>query len=692
MTNTSWKSLLHDRIDEATRNEIDAFEHLLERRKRGEIDERVFAEARLRRGAYGQRYDRGTRFDGERIRAIGYFPLPSKGAGAAWDAPGMQRIKLPWGGLESEQMRVIADVADDYADGIVHITTRQDVQLHFVHIEDTPDLMRRLAAAGITTKEACGNSVRNVTACPIAGVCHDEAFDVTPYAEATKASLLGHADVQGFGRKLKISFSGCGQHACGLARMHDIGLIAKVGADGGPGFEVFVGGGLGSLPHEAQLLYRLLPAGDLLPVAHAICRVFARHGEKKNRGKARLKFLVAKIGAPEIRRLVEEELLTQPQDPTWGDPIAPILEHRVATEPLVQIGRPLDGFLEWRGACVRPQRQPGFSVVTIALPLGDLSSRQLRALADLADTFSVGSARTTVEQNLVVRFVEEQHLVDLHRELARVGLADPIAGTIADVTACPGTDTCKLGIASSRGLAGELRTLLAEREMGPAESLRVKISGCFNSCGQHHIADIGLYGVSRKKDDRPVPCFQIVLGGKWEDNAGAFGVSTIAIPSKRIAEALLRITSFFAKERIAGESFAAFVERKTRSAFRELLEDLAELPAFEDAPDLYTDTRDPRPFSLEDMGIGEGKGTLVSRSELLILKAESELLDADRALERGEGSRAEARARDALATIRLAFEELSVEEDRGSDPRSLIEKARYLVEKGRTLEGTGVQP
>ncbi|HLA44726.1 MAG TPA: nitrite/sulfite reductase, partial [Aggregatilineales bacterium] len=321
MTAKTWKQTLQERIPEHLAHEIDIFEGQMELRKQAKLDEKVFAETRLRRGVYGQRYDNGQRHDGLKIQPLEYPAGDTiKGPDTLWDAPGMMRIKIPFGGLSIEQMESLAELADEYSDGILHVTTRQDIQLHYVHIDDTPDLMRRLAAVGITTREACGNSVRNVTACPLAGVCHDESFDVTPYSDAMAQFLLGHDDVQDFGRKFKVAFSGCEQHACGLVRMHDLGLLARVKEIDGEyirGFTVYVGGGLGTVPYQAKVLKEFATEAEILPLAQAVSRVFARLGEKRNRNRARIKFLVAELGIEEFQRLVEEELKTLPSDERW---------------------------------------------------------------------------------------------------------------------------------------------------------------------------------------------------------------------------------------------------------------------------------------------------------------------------------------------------------------------------------------
>ena len=304
MPSRTWKQETAQRANDPLFREIEIFETQFELRRRGKIDEKLFAETRLRRGVYGQRYDNGQRHDGERTQKL-EFPCGdlTKGPNTVWDAPGMMRIKIPYGKLSAEQLETLGAIAEEYSDQILHVTTRQDIQLHYVHIDDTPDLMRRLALVGITTREACGNSVRNVTACPLSGVCQTETFDVTPYANAITYFLLGHDDTQGFGRKFKVAFSGCKENACGLTNFHDFGCIARTREVDGRierGFETYVGGGLGAVPYSAQLLSEFLPEAELLPTAQAVSRIFARLGEKQNRSRARLKFVVKKLGIAEF--------------------------------------------------------------------------------------------------------------------------------------------------------------------------------------------------------------------------------------------------------------------------------------------------------------------------------------------------------------------------------------------------------
>ncbi len=637
-SNHLWKERLAGKIAEPLNREIDIFETEIDLRRQEKVDERVFAETRLRRGVYGQRYDNGQRHDGKVARALDYpTSNPTKGPNTLWDAPGMQRIKIPYGGLNGAQLEVMAELAEEYSDGIAHVTTRQDFQLHYVHMEDTPSLMRRLGAVGITTREACGNSVRNVTACPYSGVCPDEAFDVTPYAKALSRFLLGHPDCQNFGRKFKPAFSGCSQHACGLTSMHDLGAIAVTRRENGVevrGFELYVGGGLGAVPYQAKLFDEFLPPELLLPTAQAIARVFARLGEKKNRARARIKFLVHDLGIEEFRALVLEERDQLPPDPRWKQYLDEALAD--AGEESLQPDGDLAGsgspeFRQWLKTNVRPQKQAGFVVATVTLPLGDISADQLRDLADIARRFTPDRVRTTVEQNVVLRWVRQGDLAELYQALESAQLARPGASNIVDVVACPGTDTCKLGISSSRGLAAELQRRLADKgaEMDQAiQDLHIKVSGCFNSCGQHHVADLGFYGVSRKVGGFAVPHFQVVLGGQWTQNAGSYGLPIVAIPSKNVPEVVSRLGEGYVSDRNPGESFQDFVKRSGKLQVRKLLEDLAKVPGYETDRSYFSDWGDPREYSISDIGKGECAGEVVSAVEFDLAAAERQVFEA----------------------------------------------------------------
>jgi sulfite reductase (ferredoxin) len=642
----SWKATLADRMDPGWAEEIDQFEAQLQLRKKGKLDEKVVAETRLRRGVYGQRYDNGRRHDGIAERPLPFETKPTKGPDTLWDAPGMQRIKIPFGGVSPDQLDVLAALSEEYSDGILHVTTRQDIQLHYVHIEDTPDLMRRLASVGITTREACGNSVRNVTACPLAGVCKTEAFDVSPYAKALMRFLLGHPDVQDFGRKFKPAFSGCEHEACGLVQLHDAGYVARV-VDGERGFKVVVGGGLGPVPHQAKVLSEFTSERELLPQIQAVARVFARLGEKQNRGRARIKFLVAKLGIEEFRRLVAEERKTLPHDDRWTAYLDDM--PRTRGEAVREAGAiPRDGrgegFQEWLATNVSPQRQDGYSVVMLNLPLGDLTADQTRGLSDLARRYVGDNLRTTVEQNVALRFVSNSDLPAVHRDLHALGLAAPGATTIVDVTSCPGTDTCKLGISSSRGLGAELRNRLAAKSASLPEavkSLKIKISGCFNSCGQHHIADIGFYGNSRKIDGRTVPHFQVILGGQWTENAGSYGLAVGSVPSKRIPETVDALTEAYAQGRQTDERFQAWIARIGKRNVKELLKPFTAVPPHAEDPSFYSDWSDVREFTIGDLGVGECAGEVVSLFGIEVVKAEAQAFDAQVALDEGDPEAAE---------------------------------------------------
>ncbi len=667
----SWVEHLGAAISADMAAEIDAFETNITLRKAGKLDPKIFAESRLRRGAYGQRYDNGQRHDGVKTRELVY---PSgdlvKGPETIWDAPGMMRIKSPMGIVSNVQLETLADLAEEYSDSILHVTTRQEIQLHFVHIDTTPDIMRRLAAVGITTREACGNSVRNVTACQYAGGCGTAAFDVTPYAKAATYFLLGHKDIQDFGRKFKIAFSGCKTNPCGMAMFHDVGCIAvtkEINGETKRGFEFYVGGGLGAVPFQAQLLDGFVPEEELLPLCQAVCRVFSRLGERKNRARARLKFVIKKLGIEEFRKVVAEERKTIPEDARWTTYLAdlgstdetPLREGRAlessAIEALgVEFREP---FEYWRKHNIWQQPQTNYVTATVRLPLGDFTSEQVRSLTDITRKYTGDTVRFTIEQNLVVRHVSEADLPEFYRELVRAGLSSPGASTIADIVACPGTDTCKLGISASRGLAAELEKKFSggKHEDPEVEKLHIKASGCFNSCSQHHVADLGFLGVSRVVDGRRIAHFQFVLGGQWANNGGAYGLAIGAYPSKRIPEVIDRTLAFWKAEREQGEDLKDFVARLGRAKIKKELEDLRKIPSYEEEPDFYTDWGDAREYTIGDQGTGECAGEVVSIVAFGLQDAERRLFEAQLDLEAGKTGTASIAAYKSMLTAAKAL-------------------------------------
>jgi sulfite reductase beta subunit-like hemoprotein len=508
------------RLSFADEAEIDHFVATLERFERGEITPDEWRAYRLVRGTYGQRQ--------------------------AGDAQ-MMRVKIPQGILDATQLHALADVAEKYSRGFGHITTRQNLQFHFVALHDVPPAMRHLADAGLTTREACGNSVRNITACPYAGVAADEVFDVTPYALALTRFLLRHELSSALPRKFKIAFEGCGEdHA--LTAINDIGWRARVRVhEGVPqrGFRVTIGGGTSTLPKAGDELYEFLPAGDMLDVAEAILRVYHRLGDYKHKQKNRMKFLIRSLGFATWRAEFEKAL-SQVRDaggvrlsfdpeappveaaPDWSRPAPPPaadVAERAASAPvhgpgiIPRVSRGLvvlnRDYLGWTASNVRLQKQEGYAIVAVTVPLGDLTGAQFRVLADLAQSYGDGAVRVTHDQNLLLRWISVVDVPALYERLAAASLSLPGVHSLADVTSCPGAETCRIAVTQSRGLGQLLGEHLRARPdvVAEAPGLRIKISGCPNGCGQHHIAGIGFQGSVRKLGDKVVPQYFVMLGG-----------------------------------------------------------------------------------------------------------------------------------------------------------------------------------
>jgi sulfite reductase beta subunit-like hemoprotein len=568
---------------EAIEAEIARFEERVHQLRRGEITEQQFRPFRLKHGTYGQRQ------------------------------PGFQmlRVKIAAGVLKPSQLRVLARIADEYSTGRGHLTTRENVQFHFVKLENVPVAMRLLADCGLTTREACGNTVRNVTACPVAGICPGEAFDVTPYALGVSRYLLRHPDFHDLPRKFKIAFSGCADDGgCAVAGIHDIGLIAQVRGSNGTehrGFKVLVGGGLGSLPTESAVLADFLPEEELLPTIEAVLRVFKETGNRKNKFKARLKFVLREKGIAELRRLIFEKRKTS-QAPaevfTVASPIRPVLVN-ISPAPLTlsldDAARDSE-YDRWAEHNLMAQRQTGYGAIWIKLPAGTLHSRQMRGLADLLEKHDLTGVRIAINQDLVVPWVPLDRARATYNDLRALDLAIPGARTISDVTGCPGATTCNLGITRSLTLADELSRALEGYDDPEVKKLRIKISGCPNSCGQHHIADIGFYGNARKIGDQQAPYYQLLLGGKVNADGVRFGRQIMAVPARPIPAIIRELLTFYQQDRQRGESFSDWVGRTPDSAVVERLRPLATVT--NSTENIFLDWGDTETFSLK-LGRGE---------------------------------------------------------------------------------------
>jgi sulfite reductase beta subunit-like hemoprotein len=591
-----------DELPNANRAEIAEFKQLVERYFLGELSPDEFKAKRLHMGTYGIRGAKDVH---------------------------MMRIKIPAGKLTAEQLECLADLAERYSKGIGHLTTRQDMQLYWIPTKEAPYAQARAAAVGLTTREACGNSVRNVTACPLAGVSPTETFDVTAHAEAMAAHFLRNPASQKLPRKFKIAFEACSVDHSKTA-IHDIGAIAAIKEEGGKrilGFKVYVGGGLGAAPMTAILLEPFTPATELLRTCEAAVRVHDRLGDRKNKATARIKFVVKRLGPDAFRQEVFAEREKLPNYPyeametTETDERPPVqVNPSTRTTPLGRGGLAQDfapqaepaglngTFKRWMFTNVIGQKQDGFSVVTIRLRLGDISTSQMRELSGITRRYCGGRLRVSIEQNLFLRWVRNEHLAAIFAELERIGLAETEAGKLLDVTSCPGAETCQLGIAASRGLSRAMEDgLKAAQLSGPdIENIRIKISGCPNSCGQHHIADIGFFGGARKVNDHLAPHFQLMLGGFAEEGKAGFGEAVLKLPARRIPEATVRILELYRKDRQSTqESFRAFAARVGLSYWKQALEPFTTLPPYAEAPQLYRDWGAETEFSLGGMGPGE---------------------------------------------------------------------------------------
>jgi sulfite reductase (ferredoxin) len=610
-------------IPSAILEEIETFEAEAMRTLAGDVSTDLFKPFRLQYGIYGQRQ------------------------------PGVQmvRVKIPFGGITANQLRRVAELADRYATGVGHVTTRQDIQLHFVELKDVPTIMRGLAEVGLTTREACANTVRNVTACHLAGVCQGEVFDVTPYAKTVAYHLLRNPLNQSLPRKFKIAFSGCA-HDCALTPIHDIGLLAVKRADGVIGFRMVAGGGLGSTPRIAQLLREFTPMEELIPSIEAVIKVFDTLGNRKNRNKARMKFVIDKLGFEEFKRRWEAAYASMghavPKNgtlallPYHDTPPALIMPTRSGTangngngtHPIGQ-ETPFD---MWKRTNVVRQKQDGYVTAAIKLFMGDITSRQLLFVADLAERYSNGNLRTTINQNLVIRWIPADQIPSLYEDLASQGLADPGAELVEDIIACPGTDTCGLGITSSKGLARALAEVFpAGRVPEELAGVDIKISGCHNSCAQHHISTIGLHGVGKRIGEHVAPHYELHLGGSVNGTA-KIGQMIVKLPAKAVPAALSHLIDVYRRDRHEKENLPKFIARVGKTKLKDELIPYTIVPSYQEDSTFYYDWEGEDEFILEDLGPGECAGGALEMIENGILEADQELYQAKLLVEKHQYS------------------------------------------------------
>lgn len=591
----------------ARQSDVDLFVDTLAKFERGEITADAWRAFRLVNGAYGQRQE------------------------ADWS---MLRAKLPQGVLGADALRAIADVADRHSRGFFHVTTRQNVQLHFLKLAEMGQAMTTLAGAGITTREACGNSVRNVTCDPFAGVDADEAYDPRPYAEALTRFFLRHPLAATLPRKFKIAFNG-GAADSAFAAVNDLGFNARVRAraDGTleRGFLLTVAGGTATFVQSGRVLYEFLPAARIFDVAEAVLRVFDREGDRVHRHKNRMKFLVKQLGWDTFRERVAASLadveadggrpLPFPADdpgvveavptayaatPTVAELVALAAGAQTTGAGLHPRALPIaggeDALATFVRTNVRSQKQAGRVAVLVTLPLGDLTSGQGRALARVAEAFSDGTFRATPNQNLVLRHVEEGRVAELHRLLVALGLGSPRAGTVADVASCPGAESCKLAVTQSRGLGRLVSEHFAERPAlaDQAGAARVHVSGCPNGCGLHHVAPLGFQGGLRKIGGRPAPYYFVYVGGGVADHVARFGKVAVKIPARRAPAVVERLLALHAAEReTPEETFEAFLQRVPHARFKAALADLEALDEADARPEDFVDLGETEAFRPE---------------------------------------------------------------------------------------------
>src|ERR1022692_1387214 len=577
---------LESQHDGTVREEIETFRQRAQAFLAGEITEDDFRPFRLKHGIYGQRQ------------------------------PGVQmvRCKIPCGLLTSAQVEQLGRIADDFGGGRGHLTTRQNIQYHFVTLERVPDLMHLLADVGLTNREACYNTVRNVTTCVWAGLTQDEVFDVRPYAQRVAYAFLRKYLTSNLPRKFKIAFDGCAGKDCIQGAINDIGLRAVI-QDGRRGFRAIIGGGLGPLPTEAQLLDEFLPEERLLQRCEAVIRVFNRYGNRKNKNLARLKFVMRERGIAWLKEQIEKEYanILANGGIQWPDLVPeglggyqskPQPLGNGALLPVRQSHATGDAAYDaWLETNVVEQRQVGYAAVIVRPDQGNLTGSQLRGIARIASTAGDGLVRVSIDQNLLLGFVPLGRLQPVYSALDELGLAASGAGRIEDVTTCPGAYTCNLGLTKSMNLGAALRDEVRRFDDPQVQRLSIKVSGCPNSCGQHWIADFGFYGNARKIDGKEIPYYQMLLGGGYDEQGMMrFGTAIQSIPARLAPEAVRRVLDHYVANRQKDETFRAYVLRHKVETFRLMTNDLAK-PA-ELFPEMYQDWGDDVTYSLQ-LGRGE---------------------------------------------------------------------------------------
>lgn len=577
--------------------------------REGKINDEKFRSLRLARGVYGQR-QQGVQ---------------------------MIRIKLPFGKVSTKQLVRIADISDEYSNGNLHLTTRQDIQIHHVSLDRTPELWAKLEQDDITLREACGNTVRNITASAEAGIDPNELFDVSPYAHALFSYFLRKPFGQELGRKIKIAFSNNDKDTA-VTYIHDIGFIPKLNEAGKRGFKVLIGGGLGAQPFLAQTAHEFLPENQLIPFVESTIRVFDRHGERVSRHKARVKYLIHKIGVEEFLKLVDEErkaILNKSYEINlnavkFSIPINTIKKE----EP--KITNRLE-YNNWITTNTFEQKQSGFYGVYIKVLLGNISSVTFRKLAKIINAYaSSEDVRLTINQGILLKFVAKDVLPFLYNELSKLKLVAPGFDSVADITACPGTDTCNLAISNSTNITVELEKVIYAEfpDLIHNHNIKIKISGCMNSCGQHGLAQIGFHGSSFKVGTNVVPALQVLLGGGTLGNgAGRISEKVIKVASKRGPDVLRTLFKDFEQNAREGEYFNSYYDKQGKDYFYQLLKPLGDNSTLKDTD--YFDWGSDEKFATA-IGVGECAGVIIDLVSTLFFEAEEKLAWSAEAFDNGQ--------------------------------------------------------